>query len=94
MTTFGRRYAIPVFRAVTERLPPEFLPTSLIGILLPGTGGIQTPAFGLGRGRRASGLAGRGCPFDIVPHIAARIVGLAAVIHASAVVPHRGAVAG
>jgi threonine/homoserine/homoserine lactone efflux protein len=78
---------------VIERSPPEFLPTSLIVILLPGTGGIQTPAFGLGRGGRASGLAGRGFTFDIVPHIAAKIVGLAAVLHAGAVVPDRGAVA-
>jgi len=65
-------------------ITPEFLLTSLIVILLPGTGVIYTLAFGLGRGWRASVLAALGCTFGIVPHIAASVVGLAAVLHASA----------
>lgn len=62
----------------------EFLLTSLIVILLPGTGVLYTLAYGLGRGWRASVWAALGCTFGILPHAAASIVGLAAVLHASA----------
>lgn len=62
----------------------EYLLTSLIVVLLPGTGVIYTLAYGLARGWRASVLAAVGCTFGIVPHIAASIVGLAALLHTSA----------
>ena len=65
-------------------MTPEYLLTSLIVILLPGTGVIYTLAYGLGKGWRASVLAALGCTFGIVPHIAASIAGLAALLHASA----------
>ncbi len=63
----------------------EYLLTSLVVIILPGTGVIYTLAWGLGGGMRASALAALGCTFGIVPHIAASIVGIAALLHASAV---------
>lgn len=63
----------------------EFLVTSIVVILLPGTGVLYTLAFGLGRGWRASVLAAVGCTLGITPHIAASIAGLAALLHASAV---------
>ncbi len=62
----------------------EFLLTSMIVILLPGTGVIYTLAVGLGRGFRASVAAAAGCTFGIVPAALASIVGLAAIFHASA----------
>ena len=62
----------------------EFLITSLVVILLPGTGVVYTLAIGLGAGWRASVWAACGCTLGIVPHIAASIVGLAALLHASA----------
>lgn len=62
----------------------EFLLTSLVLVLLPGTGVIYTLAFGLGKGFKASTLAAFGCTLGIVPHIAASIAGLAAILHASA----------
>jgi threonine/homoserine/homoserine lactone efflux protein len=62
----------------------EYLVTSTVVILLPGTGVIYTLAFGLGRGWRASVLAALGCTLGIVPHVAASVVGLAALLHASA----------
>ncbi|MEQ8965819.1 MAG: LysE family translocator [Azospirillaceae bacterium] len=65
-------------------MTPEFLLTSLVVILLPGTGVVYTLAFGLGRGWRASVLAAVGCTLGILPHIAASIAGLAALLHASA----------
>ncbi|WP_374654048.1 LysE family translocator [Dongia sp.] len=62
----------------------EFLLTSLIIVASPGTGVIYTLAAGLARGRRASVVAALGCTLGIVPHLAAAILGLAALLHASA----------
>lgn len=62
----------------------EFLLTSLVVVLLPGTGVIYTIAIGLGRGFKPSVAAAIGCTFGIVPAATASILGLAAVFHASA----------
>ena len=62
----------------------EFLVTSLIVIVSPGTGVLYTLAAGLARGSRASVVAAFGCTLGIVPHMAAAIMGLAALLHASA----------
>ncbi len=62
----------------------DYLLTSLIVILMPGTGVLYTLAFGLGRGWRASIFAAFGCTLGIVPHIAASLAGLAALLHTSA----------
>ena len=65
-------------------MTPDYLLTSLIVILLPGTGVLYTLAYGLGQGWRASVLAAFGCTLGILPHIAASIAGLAALLHTSA----------
>jgi threonine/homoserine/homoserine lactone efflux protein len=65
-------------------LSPEFIITSLIVVASPGTGAIYTVAAGLGRGAKASVLAAFACTLGILPHIAAAITGLAAVLHQSA----------
>ena len=62
----------------------EFLITSLIVILLPGTGVIYTLAIGLGRGFKASVVAAFGCTLGIIPAASASIIGLAAIFHTSA----------
>src|SRR5579862_3432478 len=62
----------------------DFLITSLIIIVSPGTGVLYTLAAGLSRGARASIVAAFGCTLGIVPHMAAAITGLAALLHASA----------
>jgi threonine/homoserine/homoserine lactone efflux protein len=62
----------------------EFLITSLIVIVSPGTGVLYTLAAGLSRGSRASVVAAFGCTLGIVPHMAAAIFGLAALLHTSA----------
>jgi threonine/homoserine/homoserine lactone efflux protein len=62
----------------------EFLITSLIVIVSPGTGVLYTLAAGLSRGSRASAIAAFGCTLGIVPHMAAAIMGLAALLHTSA----------
>jgi len=62
----------------------EFLITSFIVIVSPGTGVLYTLAAGLSRGARASIVAAFGCTIGIVPHMAAAILGLAALLHTSA----------
>lgn len=62
----------------------DYFLTSIAVILLPGTGVIYTLACGLGSGWRVSLLAAFGCTLGILPHIAASILGLAALLHASA----------
>src|SRR5712671_7897303 len=62
----------------------SFLLTSLIVIVSPGTGVLYTLAAALTRGARISVAAAFGCTLGIVPHIAAAMLGLAAVLHTSA----------
>ncbi len=65
-------------------MSPEFLVTALIVVLIPGTGVVYTIATGLARGRGASVFAAFGCTLGIVPHILASVLGLAAILHTSA----------
>jgi threonine/homoserine/homoserine lactone efflux protein len=62
----------------------DFLVTTLIVVISPGTGVLFTLATGLSRGWRASTVAAFGCTLGIVPHMLAAILGLAALLHASA----------
>jgi len=64
-------------------MSPEFLLTSLVVVISPGTGVVYTLAAGLSRGARASVVAAFGCTLGIVPHLAAAVTGLAAILHAS-----------
>ena len=63
----------------------NFLVTSLIVVLIPGTGVVYTISTGLTLGRRASIFAALGCTAGIVPHLLATVLGLSAVMHTSAV---------
>lgn len=63
----------------------EFFLTSLVVVLIPGTGVIYTVSAGLFGGRRASVAAALGCTAGIIPHLTASILGLAAILHLSAV---------
>jgi threonine/homoserine/homoserine lactone efflux protein len=61
-----------------------FLITSFVVVASPGTGVLYTLAAGLSRGSRASIVAAFGCTLGIVPHMAAAIMGVAALLHTSA----------
>ena len=63
----------------------EFLITSLVVVLIPGTGVIFTVSTGVVQGRRASVFAALGCTAGIIPHLLATVLGLAAIMHTSAV---------
>ena len=62
----------------------EFLITSLIVVLIPGSGVIYTISTGLFKGSRASIFAALGCTAGIIPSLSACVLGLAAIMHTSA----------
>jgi threonine/homoserine/homoserine lactone efflux protein len=62
----------------------DFLITSLIVVVSPGIGVLYTLAAGLSRGALAGIVAAFGCTLGIVPHMAAAVLGLAALLHTSA----------
>ena len=65
-------------------MTPAFLVTALVVVATPGPGALYTIAAGLTRGARAAVLAAFACTLGIVPHLAAAVTGLAAVLQASA----------
>lgn len=65
-------------------LSAEFLLTSLVVVVVPGTGVIYTVSAGLTHRWRASILAALGCTLGIIPHLTASILGLSAILHISA----------
>jgi threonine/homoserine/homoserine lactone efflux protein len=62
----------------------SFLLTSLIVVVSPGTGVLYTLATALTRGSRAGIAAAFGCTLGILPAMCAAMLGLAAVMHTSA----------
>lgn len=63
----------------------EFLLTSFVVVVTPGTGVLYTLAAALSRGYRASLVAAFGCTLGIVPQMLAVVLGLTAILNASAV---------
>ncbi len=62
----------------------SFLLTTLIVVASPGTGVLYTLAVALSQGSRASVAAAFGCTLGIVPQMIATMLGLAAILHTSA----------
>lgn len=65
-------------------MTPAFLLTSLLVVASPGTGVLYTLAVALTRGSRASIAAAFGCTLGILPAMLTAMLGLAAVLHTSA----------
>lgn len=62
----------------------QFLITSLVVVLIPGTGVIYTINVGLTQKTKASVYAAIGCTLGIVPHLCACFLGLSAIMHMGA----------
>jgi len=62
----------------------SFLLTTLIVVASPGTGVLYTLAVALAQGSRASIAAAFGCTLGIVPQMIGAMLGLAAILHTSA----------
>jgi threonine/homoserine/homoserine lactone efflux protein len=64
----------------------EFLLTSLVVVLIPGTGVIYTVSSSIGGGRRRGLFAAIGCTLGIVPHMLAAMLGLSGIMQAGSAV--------
>jgi threonine/homoserine/homoserine lactone efflux protein len=82
---FDVRAWTPLPVAYDQPVSIAFLVTSIIVVASPGTGALYTIAAGLSRGRRASIVAAFGCTLGIVPHMAAALLGLSALLYTSSV---------
>ena len=67
-----------------DMITVQFLMTSLVVVLIPGTGVVYTISTGLLQKSRASMYAALGCTLGIVPHLVACFLGLSAIMHLSA----------
>ena len=64
----------------------EFLITSLVVVLIPGTGVVYTVSSSVGGGRRRGLFAAVGCTLGIVPHMLAAMLGLSGIMQAGSAV--------
>ncbi len=65
-------------------ISPEFLATSLVVVLMPGTGVVYTASSAMTGGRSRGLIAAIGCTLGIVPHMVAATLGLSGVMQAGA----------
>lgn len=63
----------------------EFLLTSLVVVVIPGTGVLYTVSSAIGGGWRIGLFAAIGCTLGIVPHLLAALLGLSGIMQAGAV---------
>ncbi len=73
----------------TNSLPSmsvEFLLTSLVVVLIPGTGVVYTVSSSVGGGWRRGLFAAIGCTLGIVPHMLAAMLSLSGIMQAGSVV--------
>ncbi|WP_256103662.1 LysE family translocator [Streptomyces sp. ODS05-4] len=61
-----------------------FLLTTLVVVATPGAGVVYTLAAALSQGRRAGLVAAFGSTLSVLPHLAASVAGLSALLHTSA----------
>ncbi|MBI5088186.1 MAG: LysE family translocator [Actinobacteria bacterium] len=71
---------------VAAGVPPEFVVTSVVVSLLPGTGVFYTVSSAIGGGWNRGLWASIGCTFGIVPHVLAAMLGLSGVMQIGATV--------
>jgi len=66
-------------------LSTEFILTSMVVVLVPGTGVIYTVSTGILSGAKSSVAAAIGCTTGIIPHLMSSVLGLSAIMHMSSV---------
>jgi threonine/homoserine/homoserine lactone efflux protein len=71
-------------RLWVSEVPVEFLVTSLVVVVIPGTGVVYTVSSSIAGGWRRGLFAAIGCTFGIVPHLGAAMLGLSGVMQAGA----------
>ncbi len=76
--------AIAVVDTLVTPTPLAFLLTSLVVVLIPGTGVVYSVSASITSGWRTGSLAAFGCTLGIVPHLAAAAVGLSGLMQVGA----------
>jgi threonine/homoserine/homoserine lactone efflux protein len=69
----------------TSGVSVAFLLTSLVVVVIPGTGVVYTVSSAIGGGWRRGLFAAIGCTLGIVPHVLAAMLGLSGIMQAGAV---------
>jgi threonine/homoserine/homoserine lactone efflux protein len=69
----------------TSGVSVAFLLTSLVVVVIPGTGVVYTVSNAIGGGWRRGLFAAIGCTLGIVPHVLAAMLGLSGIMQAGAV---------
>jgi threonine/homoserine/homoserine lactone efflux protein len=72
-------------RLWTSDISVAFLLTSLVVVVMPGTGVVYTVSSAIGGGWRRGLFAAIGCTLGIVPHVLAAMLGLSGIMQAGAV---------
>ena len=75
---------LAVVLGAEQMVSPEFLATSLVVVLIPGTGVVYTVSSAMAGGRNRGVIAAIGCTLGIVPHMVAAMLGLSGVMQAGA----------
>jgi threonine/homoserine/homoserine lactone efflux protein len=75
---------VAVALGADRMVSPEFLATSLVVVLIPGTGVVYTVSSAIAGGRNRGFIAAVGCTLGIVPHMVAAMLGLSGVMQAGA----------
>jgi threonine/homoserine/homoserine lactone efflux protein len=75
---------VAVALGADRMVSPEFLATSLVVVLIPGTGVVYTVSSAMAGGRIRGFIAAVGCTLGIVPHMVAAMLGLSGVMQAGA----------
>ena len=75
---------LAVVLGAEQMVSPEFLATSLVVVLVPGTGVVYTVSSAMAGGRNRGAIAAVGCTLGIVPHMVAAMLGLSGVMQAGA----------
>ncbi|MEM9038803.1 MAG: LysE family translocator [Actinomycetota bacterium] len=76
--------AVGVVHLAVVPLSATFLVTSLVVVLVPGTGVVFSVSTALTSGWRTGGLAAIGCTLGIVPHLVAAAAGVSGLMQTSA----------
>lgn len=74
---------VAVHLALTP-VTPDFLLTSLVVVLVPGSGVVYSVATAVASGWRRGRAAAIGCTVGILPHLTAAVAGLSGVMHTGA----------
>jgi threonine/homoserine/homoserine lactone efflux protein len=76
----------PLGTASLPGVSVEFLLTSLVVVLVPGTGVVYTVSSSICGGRRRGLIAAVGCTLGIVPHMLEAMLGLSGIMQAGSLV--------